>query len=410
MLLTLASALPGALPSGTVWAQVPATPVHAKTSHEASTQPVSRRGASRARVELRALSVRIRAMSRQGSRDTAERERLTAQLRTAELALGKARGELDATNQAVSEQDAHRAALAAQRSSAGSQLTAARAGLAAELRAAYLAGRDGPLRLLLDQKDPLASERLMTYYGYLGRAGAQRIARIEAGMQRLKAIDANLLQQQATLTGLRQTQQQELQSLSVAQAQRQQVLLRLAQRAQTRAQQIDQLRAQQAGLEQLLRRLSAASGRHTSTEPLDLSSTFGRLRGQLAWPVAGHLTAQFGQTRASGVPWDGVVIATTLDTPVHAVSAGRVVFADWLPGLGQLIIVDHGAGYLSLYAHNDRLLTAVGASVSAGEVIAQAGDTGGRATPQLYFEIRHAGRPIDPMPWFRSPAPAAAAP
>ena len=403
VLLAAAGAWPLARPAGAAPAPAPTAPAGSRSHDSARARPRTRSGTRRARVQLRALGARIRAMSRQSSRDAAERGRLTAQLRVAELALGKARGELDATNRDVAEQEAHRAALSAERSTATGRLAATRAGLAAELRAAYLLGGAAPLRLLLDQRNPLAAQRLMSYYGYLGRAGAQRIARIQGDVRRLDTIDVNLQRQQATLAGLRQTQQQELQSLSSAQAQRQQVLLRLAQRLQTRTQQLAQLRAQQAGLEQLLERLKRAG--RSSAEPLDLVSAFGRLRGQLAWPVAGHLTAQFGQTRASGVTWDGVVIDTALDTPVHAVSAGRVVFADWLPGLGLLIIIDHGNGYLSLYAHNDRLLQPVGAAVSAGEVIAQAGDTGGRATPQLYFEIRHAGRPIDPLPWFRSPAP-----
>jgi septal ring factor EnvC (AmiA/AmiB activator) len=140
--------------------------------------------------------------------------------------------------------------------------------------------------------------------------------------------------------------------------------------------------------------------------PPDNVTAFGRTRGQLTWPVAGRLTAQFGTRRATGVSWEGVVIATERGSPVAAVAAGRVVYADWLPGLGLLVIVDHGEGYMSLYGHNDRLLKAVGDPVAAGETLAAAGDTGGRATPELYFEIRRAGKPVDPAPWFRSPNPA----
>ena len=101
-----------------------------------------------------------------------------------------------------------------------------------------------------------------------------------------------------------------------------------------------------------------------------------------------------------------MVIAAPRDSPVRAVSSGRVAYADWLPGMGLLVIVDHGDGYLSLYGHNDRLYKPVGSAVSAGEVIAAAGDTGGRAEPELYFEIRRAGKPIDPRPWFKTPQPA----
>jgi septal ring factor EnvC (AmiA/AmiB activator) len=124
-------------------------------------------------------------------------------------------------------------------------------------------------------------------------------------------------------------------------------------------------------------------------------------------PDAGksQLAAAYGDVRAGGVHWEGVVVATEREAPVRAVAAGRVVYADWLPGLGLLAIIDHGSGYLSLYGYNARLNQPVGALVDAGDVIAAAGDTGGRSRPELYFEIRRAGKPVDPQPWFRSRRP-----
>ena len=139
--------------------------------------------------------------------------------------------------------------------------------------------------------------------------------------------------------------------------------------------------------------------------PIDESSGFGRLRGRLDWPVAGRVVASYGETRASGVDWDGMVLSTERSAPVHAVAAGRVIYADWLPGLGLLAIVDHGSGYLSLYGYNDQLRRSAGEAVAAGDVIAAAGDSGGRPEPQLYFEIRRGGKPIDPRPWFRQRRP-----
>jgi septal ring factor EnvC (AmiA/AmiB activator) len=139
--------------------------------------------------------------------------------------------------------------------------------------------------------------------------------------------------------------------------------------------------------------------------PTDSKDAFARLRGKLAWPVAGRLVASFGQTRAGGVKWDGVLLAGTQGTPVRAVYHGRVVYADWLSGLGLLTIIDHGDGYLSLYGHNERLYKEVGERVTAGDTIATLGDSGGRPRPELYFEIRKAGKPVDPRPWFKSSSP-----
>ena len=123
------------------------------------------------------------------------------------------------------------------------------------------------------------------------------------------------------------------------------------------------------------------------------------------WPVGGHLAARFGQVRAGGLKWDGMLIDTQRGADVRAVYRGRVIYADWLPGLGLLTIIDHGDGYLSLYGHNDRLFKAAGDTVSAGDVIAASGDSGGSSRPQLYFEIRKGSRPVDPGPWFRQSAP-----
>ncbi|MDE2250824.1 MAG: peptidoglycan DD-metalloendopeptidase family protein, partial [Gammaproteobacteria bacterium] len=137
----------------------------------------------------------------------------------------------------------------------------------------------------------------------------------------------------------------------------------------------------------------------------DDGSEFGRLRGRLNWPVGGRIVASYGDTRAAGVDWDGMVVATEQAAPVRAIAAGRMIYADWLPGLGLLAIVDHGGGYLSLYGYNDQLRKSAGDAVAAGEVIAAAGDSGGRPEPELYFELRRAGKPIDPRPWFRQRRP-----
>jgi septal ring factor EnvC (AmiA/AmiB activator) len=139
--------------------------------------------------------------------------------------------------------------------------------------------------------------------------------------------------------------------------------------------------------------------------PVDTNSAFGQLRGKLAWPVTGHLVARFGETRAGGVKWDGVLVAAERGASVRAVYQGRVIYSDWLSGLGLLLIIDHGDGYMSLYGHNERLYKAVGDKVGAGDEIASAGDSGGSSRPELYFEIRKAGKPLDPRPWFKAAQP-----
>ncbi|MCW5571974.1 MAG: peptidoglycan DD-metalloendopeptidase family protein [Steroidobacteraceae bacterium] len=150
-----------------------------------------------------------------------------------------------------------------------------------------------------------------------------------------------------------------------------------------------------------MRELRRALERH----PVDASSAFGKLRGKLAWPSAGKIVATYGAPRAGAIKWDGMMIAAERGAPVRSIASGRIAYADWLPGLGLIVIVDHGGGYLSLYGHNDQLYKAVGERVAPGDTIAAVGDSGGRSRPELYFEIRRAGRPIDPRPWFNRSAP-----
>jgi septal ring factor EnvC (AmiA/AmiB activator) len=359
--------------------------------------------APRTQAELHALRERIERITRQLSRDAVERDRLSSELRAAELSLGQARGEMVRIARDYADRAGHRNALSQDKLQQQRALDAARAALAGQLRAAYLIGREEPLKLLLEARDPLQSARMFAYYGYLGRARAEQIAQISQQLARLEELDTELAQQQAELAQLKAAQQGQLQELERRRAERSRVLASLESAAHTREQSLARLKAQQADLEQLLQQLD-----HSLKEvpPPDTTTAFGRLLGQLRWPVGGHVKAAFGDSRAAGVRWDGLLVATALGAPVRAVSAGRVVYADWLPGLGLLTIIDHGEGYLSLYGHNEQLYKAAGESVAAGEVIAAAGDTGGRPEPELYFEIRRGGRPVDPRPWFRDREPA----
>jgi len=357
--------------------------------------------AKKAEAELQAVKSEIERVTRQVSTSQVERDRLTRDLRSAELSVGHAREILSDLKRQRAGHAARRAALATEQRAREVQLEKNRADLAGQIRAAYTIGRQEPLKLLLNQEDPALAGRMFVYYGYFGRARAGQIKLIEDDVQRLAELTAELDAEDAELARLEQQQRAELSQLEHARAQRSQVLAGLEAESRTRAQNLERLRAQQAGLEQLLRELRAAMERF----PLETNAAFAHLRGKLAWPVSGHLVARFGDARAGGVRWDGVLVATERGAPVKAVCEGRVIYADWLPGLGLLAIVDHGDGYLSLYGHNERLYKAAGEHVAAGEPLAAAGDSGGSGRTELYFEIRKGGKPVDPRPWFRAADP-----
>ena len=357
--------------------------------------------AKKAEAELQAVKSEIERVTREVSASQVERDRLTRDLKSAELSVGQARATLSDVKRRRAEHAGRRTALAAEQHEREAQLAKNRADLAGEVRAAYTLGRQEPLKLLLNQEDPALAGRMFVYYGYFGRARAGEIKLIANDVQRLAELSAALDAEDAELARLEQQQRAELSTLERARAQRSEVLAGLEAESRTRAQSLERLRAQQAGLEQLLKELRAAMERF----PLETNAAFAHLRGKLAWPVSGHLVARFGDARAGGVRWDGVLVATERGAPVKAVCDGRVIYADWLPGLGLLAIVDHGDGYLSLYGHNERLYKAPGEHVALGEPLAAAGDSGGTGRTELYFEIRKGGKPVDPRPWFKAADP-----
>lgn len=357
--------------------------------------------AKKAEAELAAVKSEIERVTREVSSAQVERDRLTRDLRSAELSVGHARESLSDLKRQRAGHAARRASLATEQRERSAQLDRNRAELAGQIRAAYTLGRQEQLKLLLNQEDPALAERMLVYYGYFGRARAGQIKLIEDDVQRLAEVAAELDAEDAELARLEQQQRAELAQLEHSRQQRSTVLAGLEAESRTRAQNLERLRGQQAGLEQLLKELREAMERF----PLETSQAFARLRGKLAWPVSGHLVARFGDARAGGVRWDGVLVATERGAPVKAVCGGRMIYADWLPGLGLLAIVDHGDGYLSLYGHNERLYKAAGEQVGAGETIAAAGDSGGTGRTELYFEIRKGGKPVDPRPWFKAADP-----
>jgi len=159
--------------------------------------------------------------------------------------------------------------------------------------------------------------------------------------------------------------------------------------------QLGKLQSESKALEEIIARLEHAI--HTLGD--GSSIPFANLRGKLPWPASGKISHGFGAQRAQSLKWTGWLIDTAEGTPITAVHTGRVVFSDYLRGQGLMVIIDHGAGYLTLYAHNQVILKEIGDWVQAGDRIALAGNSGGLANSALYFEIRHNGRPQDPKSW-----------
>jgi septal ring factor EnvC (AmiA/AmiB activator) len=364
--------------------------------------PAAATSSSKAAAELSAVRQRIAQLSADINADARKRSALSGDLQVTEAAGAAARSALNVLSSEQNALSQKRGNLARERDAVLATLASERASLASQLRVGYMVGSTDPLQLLLGQRDPLRASRLLVYYGYFGRARADQIARIGERIARIDVLDHDLQQAETRLAAIRQEQQQRLTTLEQQRADRQRVLEALKRETQSRTQMLARLQTQQSELEQLLRELRRVV---RDSPPLETGTAFGRLQGKLRWPVDGRLVAEYGTQRAAGIRWDGVVVAAERGAPVHAVAGGRVVYADWLPGLGLLTIIDHGDGYLSLYGYNEELRRGVGDNVSAGDVVAAAGDTGGRSRTELYFEIRRGGKPINPQPFFSSRSP-----
>jgi murein DD-endopeptidase MepM/ murein hydrolase activator NlpD len=192
----------------------------------------------------------------------------------------------------------------------------------------------------------------------------------------------------------------ELTELSNAQENRQSLLIALKSKIVQEGTEIERLAAQEQDLSRLIVELTSI----LSDYPISSEQPFSELKGTLTWPVAGQLKHDFGQPRAGGLKWNGVVLSAPMGKEVRAIYHGRVVFADWLSGLGLLVIVDHGEGFMTLYGYNETTLKMAGDWVAPGDVIATVGDSGGQSEAGLYFEIRRDTRPLNPRGWIsRSP-------
>jgi septal ring factor EnvC (AmiA/AmiB activator) len=202
--------------------------------------------------------------------------------------------------------------------------------------------------------------------------------------------------EQERLSEIQRDERERLKQISQARDERHLALADINKGIATQSDQITRLQGEAESLEALVAELT----RVLADLPINDSTRFVDRRGQMNWPADGRLTRKFGQSRADGhLRWEGVLLAAGAGTEVRAVHHGRVVFSDWLSGMGLLVVVEHGDGYLTLYGHNQDVVSEVGEWVNPDSVIAHVGDSGGQATSGLYFEIRKNGQPVDPHSW-----------
>ncbi|MGD9339380.1 MAG: peptidoglycan DD-metalloendopeptidase family protein [Chromatiales bacterium] len=348
-------------------------------------------------AELEALRGRMTDMRRALESDQGKRSAAETELRKVETDIGERNAALRRLRDQQSETARRIGELERERVAVEARIGVERDSLAAQVRAAYVTGRNERLKLLLNQQDPAHLGRMVVYYDYFNRMRRDTIASVSADLARLNAVAAEQETEAMRQRQLEQRQSQELDKLEQARARRAEVLVAVDASIRAKGDAIAEMEAQAATLEKLVEELREV----LRDFPVEADAPFADVKGQLAWPLRGRLLRDFGQPRAQGrLKWDGVLVGAAPGTQVKAVYHGRVAYADWLTGLGLLVILEHGDGYLTLYGHNESVFKSVGEWVAPGETIAEVGDSGGQAQPALYFEIRRGRQPQNPHRWF----------
>ena len=402
------------------------TPSLAQTSGEAEKK------LQRVRGELKTIAQERRKL--EGERGDASR-----QLRAADEQVGQTSRTLSETETALKREQAAIAELQQRRQRMQQGLVEQRRQLGALVRAAYMQGTDAPLKVLLAQDRVADAQRALAYHRFLQADRATRIGALTTELQALDALEREIETRRAELEATRARQRARIAQLERDRKQRAGLMAELDQRYQDRSSREKALGQDAKSLERLLANLRAAAKRaeaerraaakrvaaeqaraekaaatgsradgktttstRTSARPRPSVANAPTLKvGGLGWPLSGNLLARFGGKLPDGRSSAGVLIGAPAGSAVTAVADGSVVFSEWMTGYGLILIVDHGNGYMSLYAHNDSLLRDAGDRVKRGDAVAKVGSSGGQGVPALYFELRRNGQPVDPSSWLQ---------
>lgn len=356
--------------------------VHADTKQEA---------------ELKKLQENIAKLQKELQEVKGTRSELQQNLQKSESEMGELIKKIEQIQRDMKEQDKQLKELNEERKQLQDARLEQQNQVAEQVQVAYRMGQQSQLKLLLNQESPERLTRMLAYHQRIFAAHSDKLSAYLNTLSQLDALEPKIVDRRQALETTKQQLDREREKLKQQQSQRQQILAKVNSTLKNKDDELRQLQEDRQRLQALLQEVARAVG----TVPLPGSgASFSSRKGRLPWPAAGKLSSRFGSPRIGGqTQWNGILISAIAGQPVIAVHRGRIVFADYFRGHGLLVIIDHGEGYLSLYAHNQSLLRATGDWVEAGEAIASVGNSGGQEKTGLYFEIRHQGKPTDPGTW-----------
>jgi septal ring factor EnvC (AmiA/AmiB activator) len=354
--------------------------------------------AAAAAAKLAALRAQITTLTTRLGTQLKQRDALSARLREVEMDITSKRRHLESLHAAHLAAVRRRADLRAEQARNDDALQAQRAALAAQVRAAYMIGRQEELKLLLNQRDPTSVGRMLAFHGYFVRERGAQIDAIREHVERTQELVEQIDETTLKLDTLESDAARDMGDLERARGARATAVAAVTTEVTSGNQELARLRREEQAVESLVADLA----RVLQDFPVDTQQSFETLRGKLPWPVQGRMTVRYQEPRGnagqSGLRWNGVQIEAARGAKVRSPYFGRVVYADWLQGLGLLLIIGHSGNYMTLYGHAEVLYKSVGDWVAPGDVIAALSDAGG-AAPQLYFEIRDGRKTMDPKLW-----------
>lgn len=411
-------------------------------------QPVlSAKKADAAKDDLKDVHEKIESLKKELDASTDAHKDAADALKASETAISKAQKKLHEISLKQKQNSVALTQLKQQSLRLNDALSEQQQQLSEQLYQQYLHGNQSYTQLMLENKDPNAIARDLKYFAYIAKARSQLINEMQGNLRKVETLNDETAAKLNEVAALKQKQEEEKKALLQQKQEKAKVVQSLSQKIAAQRSEISKLKRDEKNLSNLVERLAKlaaaqkkkqlaqqkakaksakqASSRPNTSSPNSTQSNadspaanqtvarnetlpdndvdgvhFASLRGKLRLPVRGEVSNRFGAVRSdTGVSWKGLFIRANEGNEVKSIASGRIVFADWMRGFGNLIIVDHGSGYMSLYGNNQALLKNVGEKVSGGDTIAAVGNSGGNESNGLYYELRRNSVPFDPMSW-----------
>jgi len=346
--------------------------------------------------ELQKLKETISTFQQQAAKTKSQHQKELDALKDADRAVGLSKKELRGIEKKLQGSEQRLARLAKQKSDKQKLMSENQLLLAEQIRSAHRLGERQSLRVLLNQQDPQAVSRTMKYFEYFNSARSDEISQAETRIVELMDLESEIAKEQADLLPLREEQRAAIAELNEQRKHQARVVSQLNRQLKDDQTKLKKLLVDRRHLEQLIDQLNKVD---IKDDGLLAAEPFRSRRGKLPWPTSGRLSELYGTAKTGSLTWDGVMISTKVGAPIRAIHSGRVVYADWLRGMGLLVIVDHGDNYLSLYGHNETINKSIGDWVDAKEVIGAASKSRSRSQAEVYFGIRYKGKSSNPKKW-----------